>query len=52
MVSVVPVPWEMGQANVFYRYFPEKIQPAIDRPGNFVSNTATQAATLNCHFAL
>ena len=21
----------MGQANVFYRYFPEKIQPAIDR---------------------
>jgi hypothetical protein len=21
----------MGQANVFHRYFPEKIQPAIDR---------------------
>ena len=21
----------MGQANVFYRYFPEKIQAAIDR---------------------
>jgi glutathione S-transferase/GST-like protein len=21
----------MGQANVFYRYFPQKIQPAIDR---------------------
>jgi GST-like protein len=21
----------MGQANVFYRYFPETIQPAIDR---------------------
>ena len=21
----------MGQSNVFYRYFPEKIQPAIDR---------------------
>jgi len=21
----------MGQANVFYRYFPEKLQPAIDR---------------------
>src|SRR5438046_9641498 len=21
----------MGQANVFYRYFPEKMQPAIDR---------------------
>lgn len=24
----------MGQANVFYRYFPEKIQPAIDRYQN------------------
>ncbi len=24
----------MGQANVFYRYFPEKIQPAIDRSQN------------------
>jgi GSH-dependent disulfide-bond oxidoreductase len=24
----------MGQANVFYRYFPEKIQPAIDRYHN------------------
>ena len=24
----------MGQANVFYRYFPEKIQPAIDRNQN------------------
>ena len=23
-----------GQANVFYRYFPEKIQPAIDRYQN------------------
>ena len=26
----------MGQANVFYRYFPEKIQPAIDRYQNEV----------------
>ena len=24
----------MGQANVFHRYFPEKIQPAIDRYQN------------------
>ncbi len=24
----------MGRANVFYRYFPEKIQPAIDRYQN------------------
>ncbi len=24
----------MGQANVFYRYFPEKIQPAIERYQN------------------
>ncbi len=24
----------MGQANVFYRYFPEKYQPAIDRYQN------------------
>ena len=24
----------MGQANVFYRYFPEKLQPAIDRYQN------------------
>ena len=24
----------MGQANVFYRYFPEKIQPVIDRYQN------------------
>jgi glutathione S-transferase len=24
----------MGQANVFYRYFPEKVQPAIDRYQN------------------
>ncbi|WP_353538874.1 glutathione binding-like protein [Colwellia sp. KU-HH00111] len=27
----------MGQANVFYRYFPEKIQPAIDRYQNEVN---------------
>jgi len=27
----------MGQANVFYRYFPEKIQPAIDRYQNEVT---------------
>ena len=26
----------MGQANVFFRYFPEKIQPAIDRYQNEV----------------
>ena len=26
----------MGQANVFYRYFPEKLQPAIDRYQNEV----------------
>jgi glutathione S-transferase/GST-like protein len=28
MAGVGPM---MGQANVFFRYFPEKIQPAIDR---------------------
>ncbi|HET9960231.1 MAG TPA: glutathione S-transferase N-terminal domain-containing protein [Polyangiaceae bacterium] len=28
MAGVGPM---MGQANVFYRYFPEKVQPAIDR---------------------
>jgi len=27
----------MGQANVFYRYFPDKIQPAIDRYQNEVT---------------
>ena len=26
----------MGQANVFFRYFPEKLQPAIDRYQNEV----------------
>lgn len=31
MAGVGPM---MGQANVFYRYFPEKIQPAIDRYQN------------------
>jgi glutathione S-transferase len=31
MASVGPM---MGQANVFFRYFPEKIQPAIDRYQN------------------
>ncbi|MCV2886295.1 glutathione S-transferase N-terminal domain-containing protein [Aestuariibacter sp. AA17] len=34
MAGVGPM---MGQANVFYRYFPEKIQPAIDRYQNEVS---------------
>jgi GST-like protein len=31
----------MGQANVFYRYFPEKIQPAIDRYHNEVKRLLT-----------
>jgi glutathione S-transferase len=31
MAGVGPM---MGQANVFFRYFPEKIQPAIDRYQN------------------
>ena len=31
MAGVGPM---MGQANVFYRYFPEKLQPAIDRYQN------------------
>ena len=31
----------MGQANVFYRYFPEKIQPAIDRYQNEVKRLLT-----------
>lgn len=31
----------MGQANVFYRYFPEKIQPAIDRYQNEVKRLFT-----------
>ena len=31
MAGVGPM---MGQANVFYRYFPEKYQPAIDRYQN------------------
>lgn len=31
----------MGQANVFFRYFPEKIQPAIDRYQNEVKRLFT-----------
>jgi len=31
----------MGQANVFYRYFPEKIQPVIDRYQNEVKRLFT-----------
>lgn len=31
----------MGQANVFYRYFPEKIQPAIERYHNEVKRLFT-----------
>ncbi|WP_258868014.1 glutathione binding-like protein [Alkalilimnicola ehrlichii] len=38
----------MGQANVFYRYFPEKIQPAIDRYQNEVKRLFT---VLNDHLA-
>lgn len=34
MFQVAGVGPMMGQANVFYRYFPEKIQPAIDRYQN------------------
>jgi glutathione S-transferase len=33
----------MGQANVFYRYFPEKIQPAIDRYQGEVSAAVPRA---------
>jgi GSH-dependent disulfide-bond oxidoreductase len=35
----------MGQANVFYRYFPEKIQPAIDRYQNEVKRLFTVLET-------
>jgi len=35
----------MGQANVFYRYFPEKIQPAIDRYQNEVKRLFTVVDT-------
>lgn len=38
----------MGQANVFFRYFPEKIQPAIDRYQNEVSRLF---GVLNNHLA-
>lgn len=38
----------MGQANVFFRYFPEKIQPAIDRYQNEVKRLFT---VLNDHLA-
>jgi GST-like protein len=36
----------MGQANVFYRYFPEKIQPAIDR---YQGESRRLFAVLNGH---
>jgi GST-like protein len=35
----------MGQANVFFRYFPEKIQPAIDRYQNEVKRLFTVVDT-------
>ncbi len=38
MAGVGPM---MGQANVFHRYFPEKIQPAIDRYQNEVKRLFT-----------
>jgi GSH-dependent disulfide-bond oxidoreductase len=38
----------MGQANVFFRYFPEKIQPAIDR---YQGEVARLFAVLNTHLA-
>lgn len=38
----------MGQANVFFRYFPEKIQPAIDRYQNEVKRLL---AVINGHLA-
>ncbi len=38
----------MGQANVFYRYFPEKIQPAIDR---YQGETKRLFRVLNGHLA-
>src|SRR5258707_6170172 len=36
----------MGQANVFFRYFPEKIQPAIDRYQNECRRLFTVLVTL------
>ena len=38
----------MGQANVFYRYFPEKIQPAIDR---YQNETRRLFEVLDSHLA-
>ena len=38
----------MGQANVFYRYFPEKIQPAIDR---YQGECKRLFTVLNTHLA-
>ena len=38
----------MGQANVFYRYFPEKIQPAIDR---YQGECRRLFGVLNTHLA-
>lgn len=38
----------MGQANVFYRYFPEKIQPAIDR---YQGETRRLLGVLDSHLA-
>lgn len=38
----------MGQANVFFRYFPEKLQPAIDR---YQGETRRLFAVLDAHLA-
>jgi glutathione S-transferase len=38
----------MGQANVFFRYFPEKIQPAIDR---YQNESRRLFEVLNTHLA-
>lgn len=38
----------MGQANVFYRYFPEKIQPAIDR---YQNECRRLFEVVDCHLA-
>jgi glutathione S-transferase/GST-like protein len=38
----------MGQANVFHRYFPEKIQPAIDR---YQGESKRLFRVLDCHLA-
>jgi GST-like protein len=39
----------MGQANVFYRYFPEKIQPAIDRYQGEVSGCSACSTAPEAH---